>query len=173
MGRKSAWLSVDKIIASCAKGFCRKTLSAFLEIGSSSPLQMPHLNLHPVHYYNYYYFNIIIITWTWTRPGNNMEILPSSRDQLINFNPFHLGPHIHHSLFLVGAFFCKGKKGKKVDFYFSKQVFLPLKHMLLHFEQKFLSKTLRIRMFSKNRYFPKSSLPSLLRMKVKGHHHHH
>ena len=28
-------------------------------------------------------------------------------------------------------------------------------------------------MFSKNRYFPKSSLPSLLRMKVKGHHHHH
>ena len=24
MGRKSAWLSVDKIIASCAKGFCRK-----------------------------------------------------------------------------------------------------------------------------------------------------
>ena len=43
MGRKSAWLSVDKIIASCAKGFCGKTLSAFLEIGSSSPLQMPHL----------------------------------------------------------------------------------------------------------------------------------
>ena len=105
------------------KASVEKTLSAFLEIGSSSPLQMPHLNLHPVHYYNYYYFNIVIITWTWTRPGNNMEILPSSRDQLINFNPFHLGPHIHHSLFLVGPFFCNGKK-KKADFYFYKPVFL-------------------------------------------------